>query len=628
MSYHDDDKNIQTTNEHRDVIDLARLLQESEDRYSFVIEQSPIAIEIYDASGELTHVNSSCLKLFGIKSNKDVKGFRLFDDPNISSDHKRALQSSESIRYESIFDFNIIKQKKLYRTSKTGQVWLDVLITPTVDDKKRVIGYLIYIQDITTRKKEESELVEREQRFRSYFNISSHGIAITSPEKGWIEVNDKVCTLLGYKREEIIKTTWDELTHPDDIEADVKKFKKILSGEIDSYSLEKRFIRKDNSIIWTEIFITCNRLDGGKLDYTIAIIEDITDRKKIQDELQTRDSILAETLQVSTELIDLKTDSIDFEKITNTILHISGAKYASFNLFDENGLDFSTVALSGINENIMKVSSLLGFQIINKKWDYDPVRAEKIKDKIISKFEKLSDLTGDTIPKHISSLIEKTFDIGMVCIVKISKNDKSVGDFTLLFSKDESIRNTEIVELFANQVGLLIFRTKTEIKLLENESKTQAIVSSSQDAIVMMDDNANVVSWNQSASNLFGYEETEVIGKNLHHLIVAKKEHEDDTNINKFTHTGESAVLGKIIELPAKTKTGKIIEIELSISKVKLNNKWHAVGVMRDVTEKMKQESLIADKIAELEKLNSVMTGRELKMIELKEEIAKLRSNE
>jgi PAS domain S-box-containing protein len=129
-------------------------------------------------------------------------------------------------------------------------------------------------------KKEGSK--ESEARFRSYFDLPFHGIAITSPEKGWIEVNDQLCSILGYSREEIVRITWSEITHPDDLATDVEQFNRILSGQIEQYTMDKRFIRKDGKVVWASIAVGCVRESDGRVDYIVGVMEDITERKRVE----------------------------------------------------------------------------------------------------------------------------------------------------------------------------------------------------------------------------------------------------------------------------------------------------------------------------------------------------------
>ena len=131
----------------------------------------------------------------------------------------------------------------------------------------------------------EEELKRTEARFRKFFDLPLNGTCITSPEKGWMEVNDRLCAMLGYSREEILSRTWAEMTHPEDLAADVAQFDRILSGEIEQYKLEKRFIRKDGAVIWAEISVGCVRKSDGAVDYCICVLEDISERKAMEGRL-------------------------------------------------------------------------------------------------------------------------------------------------------------------------------------------------------------------------------------------------------------------------------------------------------------------------------------------------------
>ncbi len=153
--------------------------------------------------------------------------------------------------------------------------------------------------DISDRKLAEVALRNSEARFRSYFELSLIGMAITSPAKGWVEVNDHLCEIFGYSRTELTQLTWTEITYPADLGVDLAHFNQVMAGETDGYTLDKRFIRKDGTIIYTSISVRCLRRNDGVVDYFVALVQDITARKQAEDRLRESEASLLEAQRVA-----------------------------------------------------------------------------------------------------------------------------------------------------------------------------------------------------------------------------------------------------------------------------------------------------------------------------------------
>ena len=149
---------------------------------------------------------------------------------------------------------------------------------------KQISLALIKLSLLEQRQQQERRVRESEAHFRSYFELPLHGIAITSPEKGWIEVNERICSMLGYTRAEILRMTWSELTHPEDLTADAEQFDRLLSGQIEQYQMEKRFIRKDGTVFWTHLAVGCVREADGRVNHVLALLDDIDARKQAEME--------------------------------------------------------------------------------------------------------------------------------------------------------------------------------------------------------------------------------------------------------------------------------------------------------------------------------------------------------
>ena len=129
------------------------------------------------------------------------------------------------------------------------------------------------------------ELQENEQRFRATFEQAAVGIAHVAVDGLWLRVNQKLCDIVGYSREELLQKTFQDITHPDDLESDMANVRRILAGEINTYSMEKRYVRKDGSIVWIYLTVSVVRRTTGDLpEYFISVIEDITERKRAEEE--------------------------------------------------------------------------------------------------------------------------------------------------------------------------------------------------------------------------------------------------------------------------------------------------------------------------------------------------------
>ena len=121
-----------------------------------------------------------------------------------------------------------------------------------------------------------------EDQLRLFYEQDIVGLTITSPEKGWIQVNDYLCRMLGYSEQELRRMTWAQLTHPEDLAADVEQFDKLLAREIEGYRLEKRFITSTGEIVATNLVVRCHRKENGDIDFVMAMVEDISARKQIE----------------------------------------------------------------------------------------------------------------------------------------------------------------------------------------------------------------------------------------------------------------------------------------------------------------------------------------------------------
>jgi PAS domain S-box-containing protein len=130
------------------------------------------------------------------------------------------------------------------------------------------------------------ELQESEQRFRVTFSQAAVGIAHVAPDGRWLRVNQKLCDIVGYSRDELLERTFQDITYPDDLDVDVNNVQRVLSEEIQTYSMEKRYVQKTGALIWVNLTVSLARDRHNQPRYFISIVEDITERKRLEDQLR------------------------------------------------------------------------------------------------------------------------------------------------------------------------------------------------------------------------------------------------------------------------------------------------------------------------------------------------------
>ncbi len=147
---------------------------------------------------------------------------------------------------------------------------------------------------VLVRIREQEALLQSEARFRATFQNAAVGIAHVGLEGQWLGLNDRLCEILGHPRERLVELSWQDITHPEDLNADEEQAARLFAGDIDSYRLEKRYRRGDGSTVWTQLTGSVVRREDGEPDYFIAVVEDISARKEAERRAEERQLALEE----------------------------------------------------------------------------------------------------------------------------------------------------------------------------------------------------------------------------------------------------------------------------------------------------------------------------------------------
>jgi len=155
------------------------------------------------------------------------------------------------------------------------------------DDAGSLIRMVGFISDISDQRHAEGELRASEQRFRNSFAHSATGLLLVDLKGRFVEANRAYCEITGYPQEELESLTFLDITHPEDVDRCAQPFRQMLNGEIASYVIEKRYVRKDGGLVWARISSTLLRDSGNNPYHAVVVVEDITERKRAEEQLDT-----------------------------------------------------------------------------------------------------------------------------------------------------------------------------------------------------------------------------------------------------------------------------------------------------------------------------------------------------
>ena len=331
-------------------------LRKSEERWRAVFENSAVGIVLQsgDRSGRFLAANAAYQRMLGYSS--DELRTLTFMDITYEEDREANRRLAAELLEGKRQSFELIKRNR----RKDGTLmWVSIHVSliPGTDGNDHL--FMSIVDDITERKRAEEALGRSERQFRALFEEAAVGIALVDSAGRPFESNRKLQQILGYSAHELRGMPFTMFTDPDDATADWSLFSDLLSGKRDHYHIEKRYRRKDGTLVWGDLTVYIVRDDRGQPMFSIGMVQDITDRKRAEEALQKAQADLAHVARVSA-LGELAA-SIAHE-INQPLAAIVGDAEACLNWLAADHPDIDSVrqALAGVMTDAHRAGEVIG----------------------------------------------------------------------------------------------------------------------------------------------------------------------------------------------------------------------------------------------------------------------------
>ena len=439
------------------------------------------------------------------------------------------------------------------------------------------------------REKEETQR-KNEARFRSYFELPLVGIAITSPDKRWLHANDRICEMLGYSREELNHLTWSELTYPDDLLADEEQFNRVIAGHTDHYSVDKRFICKGGEIIWTSLSVACVRDADGRVDYFLALLQDITDRKQAQENLMLDESRLESLMRISQYRSETTQELLDFA--LSEAIALTGSKIGYIYFYDE---DRELFTLNTWSKDVMRECT-----VANAQTTYELHKTgmwgEAVRQRrpiLINDFQAVHPLKKGYPEGHArlyKYLTIPVFVAGRIVAVVAVANKEADYDQT----------DVRQLALLMDAVWKYAEREKAEIALKKSEEKYRTMFDNALEGIFQTTLEGKFISANKALAGMYGYESPEeLMGEvtDLGRQIYADPD--ERTRLKKLLHEKGSI---ENFEVEALRKDKEKIWVSVNVRVVEDGDgNVYLEGTNEDITARKQAERTLREREKTLE---------------------------
>ncbi|AOU97900.1 hypothetical protein BI364_07920 [Acidihalobacter yilgarnensis] len=522
-----------------DITELVRTsdaLQDSEQRFRGMVANLPGVV--YRSSGDdgrsMRYMSGEIEQLAGYPVNAFLdEPRRLFGDLIHPDDRAMVLEALSRMRAGETCEYS-------YRLIHADGhvVWVYEKARGEFDQSGNFLWFDGFFWDITARRTIENELKLSQKRFSGAFATAPLGMALVSLDGRWLEVNDKLCQILGYERDDLLETDFQHITHPDDLDADLALVSQLLAGDVPSYQLEKRYLHRNGKIIWALLSVSLVRDVQGDPVHFVSQIEDFTSRKLAEEALLESEKKLSTLYRMSPVSIMLnRFDDGQFVEANPELFRLTG--------YEEN--EYRQLSYWDITPDEYAAQEQAQIESLRTRGVYGPYEKEYIcKD-------------GRRIPVLLNgSLIE-------------------------------GIDGEKYIWSIAQDISE---RVLAEQRAIERERYVQAVIDNVIDGIVTLDEMGCIESFNRAAERIFGYRQAEVLGLDAARLLSAPQGMVLEMALQTYRKTGAAQNWNDPRETEGVRRNGDPFPMELSLSEIRHLGHARFIAVVRDITARKRMQEM------------------------------------